>query len=315
MPTNTSDSTLDAISSITKKFYIPKLADEVNTSNALLMQMQKSGGFDTIDGGTDIRQPLRYARFAARGWYLGTQTLDTSYNEKKFSLIFPWAQYNVSITISGLDKIKNQGAAKVLDHVKTEVQAAQEDVKDAFGTGLYSDGSTNALSIIGTRGFLSTTATYGGVSQTSNSWLQAKIDTTTTALSLGQMQVRYEACKEGADAPTFITTTKSIYSTFWALLQPQQRFTDLDVAKTGFQNLVFNGAPVVVDSYAPTSSMNMLNLKHLKLFSSKERNFPGEFEDFQKPVNQDAMVAHIFWAGQLVADEVRKHGGFSAITS
>ena len=86
-PTNTQDSTLSAINSVTNKYIIPKLADEVNTSNALLLYMQKNGGMETADGGSDIRQPMRYARFSARGWYSGTETLDTSYNEKKFALI------------------------------------------------------------------------------------------------------------------------------------------------------------------------------------------------------------------------------------
>src|SRR5439155_7788720 len=105
-PTNTLDSTLSAINSITQKYYIPKLADEVNTSNILLMNMEKNGNMQTVDGGADIRQPIRYARFSARGWYQGSETIDTSYNEKKFAMVFPWAQYHVSPTISGLTQIK-----------------------------------------------------------------------------------------------------------------------------------------------------------------------------------------------------------------
>src|SRR6266446_2450182 len=176
-PTNTLDSTLSAINSITQKYYIPKLADEVTTSNALLMNMEKKGNMQTIDGGADIRQPMRYARFSARGWYQGSETLNTDYNEKKFALIFPWAQYHVSPSISRLDQIKNAGDAKVIDHVESELQAAKEDIRDAFGTGLYSSGS-DPKSIIGSRVFLSTSNTYGGISQSSNSFLQAKMDTT-----------------------------------------------------------------------------------------------------------------------------------------
>ena len=107
MPTNTLDSELDAISSITKKFFFPKLVDQVSTSNPLLMQLDKSGGMKTIDGGEDIRVPVRQARFSSRGWYAADETLAVAYNEKKFALIFDWKQYNVSIPIIGLDKLKN----------------------------------------------------------------------------------------------------------------------------------------------------------------------------------------------------------------
>lgn len=314
MPTNTLDSTLDAISSITRKYYVKKLVDDVNTSNACLFWMKKNGGTETIDGGTDIRVPIRYARFSARGWYSGTETLDTSYNEKKFNLIFPWAQYNISVTISGLDKLKNAGAAKVLDHVKTETEAAKEDVLDAFGTGLYSAG-TDTKSIIGARVWLTTTGTYGGISATANSFMQAKMDTTTTSLSLSGMQTRYEACSEPPDTPNLITTTDTLFNSFWSLLQPQQRFTDGDMAKAGFKNLMFNGASVLEDSYCPSGYMVFWNMKHIKLYSHSDRNFPGTFEDFQKPVNQDAMVGHIYWAGQLVCEQSRKQGAFTALTS
>lgn len=314
MPTNTQDANLDAISSVTRKYYIKKLADEVNTSNALLFFMRKNGGMDTISGGTDIRVPLRYARFSARGWYQGTETLDVSANDKKFAMIFPWAQYNVSITISGIDKLKNAGPEKVLDHVKTEVEAAKEDVLDAFGTGLYSAG-TDSKSIVGARVFLSASNTYGGISQSSNSWLAAKMDTSTTALSLAAMQSRWEAAKEAPDSPNLVTTTETLFNSFWGLLQPQQRFTDGDTAKAGFANLMFNGAPVLEDSYCPSSYMVFWNLKHMKLYSHSDRNFPGMFKDFDEPINQDAMVGHIYWAGQLICEEPRKQAAMTALTS
>ena len=126
---------------------------------------------------------------------------------------------------------------------------------------------------------------------------------------------RWEAAKEAPDAPTLITCTESIYNSFFNLLQPQQRFTDSDTAKAGFSNLLFNGAPVLEDSYAPTSHMVFWNLKHLKLYSHSDRNFPGKFIDFEKPINQDAMVSHIYWAGQLVCEEPRKMAALTGITS
>jgi hypothetical protein len=278
------------------------------------MFMKKSGSMDTIDGGVDIRVPVRYARFTARGWYSGTETLDTSYNEKKFNLIFPWAQYNVSITISGLDKLKNAGISKVLDHVRTETESAKEDVLDAFGTGMYSAG-TDSKSIIGAGVWLSASNTYGGISQSTNSWLQAKIDSSTTALSLAGMQTRWEAAKEAPDQPNLITTTETIFNSFWGLLQPQQRFQDSDTAKAGFPNLMFNGAPVLEDSYCSSGDMVFWNLKHVKLYSHSDRNFPGKFIPFQEPVNQDAAVAHIYWAGQLICEQPRKQAAFTALTS
>lgn len=308
MPTNTLDSSLDAISSITKKYFFPNVADNINTSNVALMKIEKA----TISGGTDLRQPVRYQRGVQEN-YAGTTTLNTSYIEKKFAFIFNWRQKNFPIVISGLDDIKNSGPEAVVNHIKTEISAAEEDALDSFATGLYSAG-TDALEMDGVRIFLSTTNTYGGISQSSNSWAQAKIDSTTTALSLAALQTQYEAAKQDNDAPNLITFTETQFNNFWGLLQPQQRFSDGDTAKAGFKNLMFNGAVCAEDSYCPSGYVVGWNLKRIKLASSTKRKFPGEFVDFEKPIDQDAMVAHIRWAGNLICEQPRKFFAFTALT-
>lgn len=307
MPTNTQDASLDAISSITRKYFIPVLADNINTSNVALMKIKK----ESISGGTDIRQPLRYKRGVQEN-YSGSEVLNTSYVEKKFAFIFQWKQKNFPITISGLDDIKNNGPEAVLDHVRTETKAAEEDAMDSFATGLYSAG-TDAKEIDGARIFLSTSNTYGGIDQSANSWAQAKIDSTTPTLSLAKLQEQYEAAKEGNDAVDLITFDETQFNKFWSLLQPQQRFSDGDTAKAGFKNLMFNGAVCSEDSYVPSGYVVGWNLKRVVLKSSTQRKFPGKFIDFDMPHNQDAMIAHIRWAGNLVCEQPRKFFAFTAL--
>lgn len=308
MPTNTLDSNLTAIGSVTRKYFFPLLADQVNTSNVALMKLPKK----TVSGGEDLRQPLRYKRGIQEN-YSGTETLNVSYVDKKFAAIFPWAQKNFPITISGLDDLKNNGPEKVLDHVRTEMEAAKEDALDSFGTGIYSDG-TDSKEIVGARVFLSTSNTYGGISQSSNSWYQANVDSTTTTLSLAAMQTQYEAATEGPDRPTLITMTESIFNDFWSLLQPQQRFSDEGTANAGFRNLLFNGATASEDSYAPSGYMVFWNMKRMKLVSHSKRNFPGQMVEFDMPHDQDVKVAHIRWAGQLICEQPRKQAALTAIS-
>lgn len=304
-----------AINAITKQAFIPKLIDNVKLSNALLMYLEKKGGMENIDGGQDIRVPVRYARFSSRGWYAGAETQNTAYNEKKTALVFDWKQFYVNITITGLDKLKNAGENKVIDHVRSEVEAAEEDLKDSFGTGLYSNGSTDPKSIIGARGYLSTSNTYGGISQSSESWLQAAIDSTTTTLSLAKMQERYEAVQYNEEMVDIITTTTALFNSYWGLLQPQQRFSDSDTADAGFKNLLFNGAVVLKDDYVPSSHMIFHNSKHLKLYSHKDRKFPGEYMDFRPFFDQDAEIAKMQWAGAFVCNGPRYQAAMTALTS
>lgn len=306
---------ITAINAITKQKFIPKLVDNVMLSNALLMYMQKNGGFETQDGGQDIRVPVRYARFSSRGWYSGSESQNTAYNEKKTALVFDWKQYYGNISISGLDQLKNAGDSKVIDHVKSEVESMEEDIKDGFGTGMYSNGTTDPKSIVGLRAFLSTSATYGGISQTSESWLASNIDATTTTLSLAKMQERYELARIGKEAVDVILTTETLYNSYWSKLQPQQRFADSDTANAGFKNLLFNGAAVMQDDYCPSSHMIFLNTKFIKLYSHSERKFPGKYVDFDKPIGQDAQVASFLWAGALVCSSPRLQAAMTALTS
>jgi len=314
MPTNTLDTNLSAINSISRRYFIPKLADNITTSMALLMKLEKKGKMTTVDGGTDIRQPVRMARNTSIMNYSGDQTLNTSYQEKKFAFIWNWKQKNAPIVVTGLDKLKNAGQAKVIDHVKSETQIAEEDIKDSFATGIYSAG-TDPLEIDGARVFLSTSNTYGGINQSTNSWAQAKIDSTTTTLSLAKMQERYEACSEPPIRPDLITTTETMFNAFHALLTPVQRFSNTETANAGFSNLLFRGAEVLEDSYCPTGYMIFWNLGHLELRSASSRKFPGEFVDFDMPINQDVMVAHLRWAGNLTCDNPRYFGAMTALVS
>ena len=231
---------VSAINAITKRNFIPKLIDNVRLSNSLLFALEKRKRMTSIDGGTDIRIPVRFARFSARGWYQGAEVLSTAANEKKTALVFDWKQHFISISITGLDKLKNSGDNKVIDHVKSEMEAAEEDIKDNFGTGVYSDG-TDPKEISGVRTYLSTTNTYGGIDQTGESWLQAQIDSITTTLTLAKMQEMYESASQVPERPDLITTTETLFNSYWSLLQPQQRFSSSSEADAGFKNLLFNG--------------------------------------------------------------------------
>lgn len=304
-----------AINAITKQGFIPKLVDNVKLSNAMLNYLDKNGGMENLDGGQDIRVPVRYARFSSRGWYSGAESQLTAYNEKKTALVFDWKQFYINITISGIDKLKNAGEAKVIDHVKSEVQSAEEDLRDSFGTGLYSDGSTDPKSIVGSQAWLSTSNTYGGISQSGESWLQSNIDSSTTTLSLAKMQERYEAASQPPERPDVITTTETIFNSFHSLLVPNQRFVDSDSAKAGFKNLLFNGAVVFQDSYINSGDMVFWNTKYVKLYSHKDRKFPGEYLDFRKVEGQDAEIATIQWAGALVCSSPRLQAAMTALTA
>lgn len=301
----------DQISAITQKKIVPKMVDNIFDSNPLLQRARKKF-YEKVDGGTSILQPLNYAQISAGGWYSGADTLSTTDNDVFTSAEYSWKQIYKNITISRIDELKNSGDSAILKFVKQKVQIAEKSIEDDMGTGLYNAGTTtNAIG--GLRLILSTSNTVGGISQSTYSWWQAQVDSTTTTLTMAAMQSRDQACTIGNDGPTVVMTTRSLYNSYYALLQPQQRFMDSETAKGGFSSLMFNGKPVIVDSHAPASHMFFLNENYLALYYHPEENF--RFEPFQKPVNQNVKVAKIYWAGAFGTSNARMQGLLSAVTS
>ena len=93
-------------------------------------------------------------------------------------------------------------------------------------------------------------------------------------------------------------------------MQPQGM--DEQLAQAGFTNLLFNGVPMVVDSHAPAGDMFFLNEDYMTLVVASQADF--RMNDFREPVNQDAMVSLLLWAGNMVFYNVQRQGKLTGIT-
>lgn len=303
--------TYDQISAITLKYYVPKMYDNIFNSNPLL-QRHKKRSYQKVDGGTSIMVPLNYAVPSASGWYAGYDTLSTTDNDQITAAEYAWKQLFTNITVSRLDELKNSGDASILGFVKNKVKIAEKQMEDALGSGLFSN-ATDPKSVIGLRQIVATGNTVGGISQTSNSWWQSQVDSTTSTLTLAPMMTQFNLATINSAAPSVIITTRSIYNSYYALLQPQQRFSDSDTAAGGFASLLFNGAPVIPDSHCPANNLFMLNEDYIHLWVHKDEDM--RFEPFQKPVNQNVKVAKIYWMGAYGASNCRLHAALTGITA
>lgn len=303
--------TWDQISSITEKKFIKKMVDNIFDSNATLKWMMKKCK-DIEDGGTSIIQPLLYATNAAEGWYSGAETLNITDNEQFTGAEYNWKQHHVPIVVTRRDELKNSGDSAKLKFVANKVQAAEKTARDAFGTAIYNSG-IDADAIAGLRQICAVANTVGGISQTDYAWWQAQVDSTTTTLTITALQTLFNLCSIDNDTPDLIPCTRANYNRYYNLLQPQQRFTDSEMAKGGFSSLMFNGVPVITDAKVPTNGIFMLNSKYLRLVFHKEENF--RFEPFAKPINQNIKVAHVYTMSGFVSANNRMLGYMSAVTA
>lgn len=298
------NSNFDQLSAITRRYFIPKMVDNIFDSIALLQRWKKNEVYTSVDGGTKIIQPLQYAKNASGGWYSRADTLSTTDNDIFTSAEYEWKNLYENITLYGVDEMKNNGQAAVLKYVQQKVQACEMTIVDRLGTSIYSDGTT-AAEVVGLQAIVATANTIGNISQTNNSWWQAQVSAD-TVMTLPSLNTLYSNCSIAPNKPTVIVSDSDEWDRYYNLLQPQQRFQDTKTLDGGFQSLMFRGAPWIDDAAAPANSVFMLNEKFLHLYYHPKRDF--KMEDFVKPTNQDARVAKIFFMGAMGSSNNRMHG-------
>ena len=301
---------INELNAITSKYFIPKLYDNIFSANALLSRAKSKKWYKKIDGGSQIQVPLAYAQTSSSGWYSGDDTLTVTANEQMTAAVFDWAQSYASINISGEDELKNKGKSQIIDLVKSKVSLAEKTLRDKLSTGLFNDGTT-AKAIAGFRAMVAAGNTYGGIDRTTNSWFDSNVTAVGGALTLAAMAAAYGDASVGDDAPTVIVTTQDIFDDYNALLQANQRFSDSKLADGGFQNLLYKGTPVIVDSHCPTGYMYFLNENYIELDVNSKRDFA--FSGFTKPSAQDVKIGQIFWMGALTGSDPRMQAVLTGI--
>lgn len=301
---------VDQLTALTHRYIQPKLHDNIFDTNPLLNKLLKSGQYKAISGGTTIDIPLNYAQ-GTGGWFAGADSLLTNDVENISVARYNWASVYAPISISEEDILKNGGDAGVIKLLASKSQIAEQTIRDYVGTGLYSDG-TNTKSIVGLRDIAATDQTVGGLSQSTNSWWAAQVDSTTTTLTISAINTQYEAASINSK-PDLLVGSRAVYNSFYNILQPQQRFYDDSTAKAGFQNLMFNGAVFMSDSHCPAYHLFGLTLSDLHLFYHPEMNFSTD--PFQSPINQRVRTSRVVWMGCLASSNNRKHFKLSGITA
>jgi len=299
------DANVGLLLSTTLKKYRKTLTDNIHKSNAVWLQLKKSGGIVEEDGGERIVEPLMYGLNTTAASYSGYDTLDTTPQEGIDSAEYNWKQYSSSITIDGKTERQNAGASRIIKVLESKVKQAEMSLMEQLSTGLFSDGTGNGgKDLTGLQALALDSGTYGGINSSTYTWWKASQETTSEAITIAKLRRGHNTASIGGrDTPTIHVTNQSIYETYEGLFTSTiTMYSSLtkDVVDGGFQALEFKGAPVVWDEQCPSGTWYMLNKSHMKIVVHKDANF--ETTDFVKPENQDARVAQILWMGNLTCN-------------
>ena len=308
---------LDEITTTTLRSRSGKLADNVTKNNALLYMLNKRGNVKPVSGGRTIVQELDYAENATYKRYSGYETLDISPSDVFSAAEFNWKQAAVAVSISGLEVLQNSSKEAIIDLLEARIANAERTMENNISTDAYSDGTASSSKQIGGLQLLvadsPSTGTVGGINRATFSfWRNVAFDATTdggAAATNANIQTYmnqvYVQIVRGRDTTDLILADNNYWRLYLESLQSIQRIYDDEMAQVGFQNIMYMGAPVVLDGGyqgtsggAPTNHMYFLNTRYIHWRPHRDRNFvPLDPDRFA--VNQDAMVKLIVWAGNM----------------
>lgn len=299
--------------------------DLVSNANALLAVMKDKGMWKTFEGPT-IRERLLFAESGTYTRYSGYQFLNPKPAELINDAEFTPKMAAVSVVLSMEDILQNSGStAQLLNIMDVHLEAAETELEDRFTEDLHSDGTADVGRQIGGLQLAiptdPTTGTYGGISRADNAiWRTTTYDasstswdnTTETTVNATGVKAMFNQIvierSRGKTGPDLIMSAQEHYGAYMAATENIQRITDGGgrAAKLGFPALKFYGAGKSMDivleggigSAMPSNTSYFVATDHICFRYHKDRNF-SKFGGKQTPVNQDAVVQHIGFYGEV----------------
>jgi len=295
-------------------------ADLVSNSNAILLLMKQKGQFKTFSGPT-IRERLLYNESGTYTRYSGYEYLNPTPAELFNDAEFTAKLAAVSVTLSGEDMLKNSGTNQIKDIMAEHMAAAETELQDRFVEDLHSDGTADGGKQIGGLQLAIPTApalgTYGGISRVDNAiWRTSTYDansdfsgiTGVTATTIKPIidNIMIERSR-GKRGPNCIAMSQEHYTAYQAATDAIQRIQDENkLGKLGFSALKYYGSGKSVDvvleggigTAMSADTTYFLDTDALRFRYHPDRNFV-KFGGKQTPVNQDAVVQHIGFYGEL----------------
>lgn len=338
---------LDALFSQSLANYKAKLHDNIGATNAFLMDVMRAKLYKSNEGGTDQRVPLMYELTPARS-YDAYDELATTPMDGVTEAVFEWRQAAVPIVYNMKELIQNK--KKILSLTATKLKQSEMGFQEYFAQALMWGNVPNGGNLHDpledtVNASLSpspipliikydpTTSTeIGNINQSTSTWWRNKTKTsaaTTYIAFMLELNNIFNSCALGTGGkPKIVLMDQTTYELFvhayWATYHHAPN-ADLNFP---FEATVYKGAHIVMDDKVPDPATGVANattkgtayLINTEFFSVEYiegRDFELLRDDngkaFQKPVNQDARVAHMAWMGQVGVSNRRKQGVFGNI--
>ncbi len=279
---NHTPATWNDILSTTFHNYRDQLTDNVFNARPLLNFYMSNGRVRNVSGGISIVEPLMYAQGDFKS-YAEWDQIEVTPRNTATAAQYNWKQLVATIAISGLEEAQNNGREQIVNLLEAKIQQAEDTLKTSlnqqlFGTytGQGANDFTPLTTIVGNAdGDL-----VGGINTSAGQntdWWKSQVQAVGAVDAAGlesAMRSNYNAASDaGNDRVDALFTDATVFEFYESTLTPQVRYTDVEKANLGFQNLMFKGVPMFWDFDAPAGTMFGLNSKYVGLCIHSDRNF------------------------------------------
>ena len=322
--------------------YLPYVVDTVLNSNVLFQRIVR--GSKKWSGRT-LRVPIKYAKNTTGTSFRGFDTFSTAATDNRQFMEFTPSFYQITCALPGDELSVADTDDKILDMMKLTIQSDTEDMADDLGTIFYSDGTGNSskdpLGLAALVDDGNTVATIGGLSRSTYTTLASTVTASSGTISLAKVDTLWAAVTSGAQKPTAIFTTETVFNLYGQLLRPQERINKEAsrmkgglFGTTGFTALDYNGKPVIMDEKCTSGAFIMVNENYvdwysLPFFNAKPVAYKSQIEgnDYEAPIglgfswsnwiipaNAGSVVGHIYFGGQFITNNPKRHGKLTGVT-
>jgi hypothetical protein len=315
---NISDIVATTIESRTKK-----IANNVESNNALLGRLKSRGNVKTFSGGYKILQELSFAENSNLGWYSGYDILPVGVADVISSAEFSIKQAAVPVIISGLEQLQNSGPEQMIDLLEGRIKVAEQSMSNLLSAGIYSDGlGAGGKEVDGLEAMiplLPAATPYGGIDGSAFTfWQNVVQDSADATTLLSDMNSVWSQLVRGADRPDLIPCDSIFWNAYVGVLQANQRFSNTNDGDAGFMSVKFMDADVVLDGGiynvssaastppgssgavgAPAGTAFFLNTDYMFYRPHRDRNMVPLSPNRRYATNQDAEVQILGWAGNM----------------
>ena len=357
MPAVTATIAFNRVYSTTAAAERSTVAMEIVQSNPLLWHFFRQGSV-VYEGGTECRVPVVLTESQNVGAISTYETFSTTPEDGPDKARYPtWYKNRASMVIDNTELAQNRGKYQIVNLLKAKQSIAKISMVNDLTRQLYADGgaesatSTTPKELNGLQSMIdfvaATTAgqgtsgkTVGGIAKTTYDrwWNQYGQMTAFGTDGLDTWEEVYMNCSLKGTHPDIIVTDPTVYRFFKRLVAPNQEERDRAMWDQGFENLLFNGTPVVPDdelnATGQTYFLTTSGKRGVTDFNLKPEYFdvPGKnplvkgngigvglqlailsSDDFRQtefltPPNSDVIISHTYLTSMLVSSSMARQG-------